>query len=133
MRLCTVESISHILSSDLYINQFFDYAMRYIELSSMVYDLYPFIPMLVKENRIKILEKLRERVENITDDKRKARATITLYKIRKIFGLYSSDVKTSVKELSEAYFRLKDLDAKPEKGERKIADDLVLILNELLD
>ena len=77
---------------------------------------------------------MKETVDAITDEKKKARAAINLYKMTKIFGFYSesTDIKEIVKELTDAYFRMKDLDGKPEKGERKIADDIVLILNEIL-
>jgi hypothetical protein len=34
--------------------------------------------------------------------------------------------------LHSLYLRLLDIDGKPEKGERKIADDLVIVINQLL-
>jgi hypothetical protein len=40
-----------------------DYAERYIELGSMVFDLYPFIPFLNKDARLYIAEKLSIKVE----------------------------------------------------------------------
>jgi hypothetical protein len=37
-----------------------------------------------------------------------------------------------IEELHSEYLRILELDSKPEKGERKIADDLVILINELL-
>jgi hypothetical protein len=31
------------------------------------------------------------------------------------------------------YLRILELDSKPEKGERKLADDLVILINEILE
>jgi hypothetical protein len=41
--------------------------------------------------------------------------------------------KLSVQTLQDAYFEAVKLDGKPEKGERKIADDYVLMINELFE
>ena len=38
-----------------------------------------------------------------------------------------------ITELHEEYFRVIEADGKPEKGERKIADELVLLINEILE
>ena len=38
-----------------------------------------------------------------------------------------------IRELHEEYFRVIEVDGKPEKGERKIADELVLLINEILE
>lgn len=38
-----------------------------------------------------------------------------------------------VKMMHGEYLRILDLDSKPEKGERKVADDLVLLINEVLE
>ena len=68
--------------------KFTDYTHRYIELNSMLFDLYPFVPMLSKETRSAVIAKVRETIDAITDEKRKARATINLYKMIKVFGFY---------------------------------------------
>ena len=61
---------------------------------------------------------------------RNSRALISVYKVRKVFGLID---KEAVQELHEQYLRVLEQDGKPEKGERKLADDLVILINELLD
>jgi hypothetical protein len=38
-----------------------------------------------------------------------------------------------VKQVYSDYLEYSELDGKPEKGERKLADDLVIIINEILD
>jgi hypothetical protein len=35
--------------------------------------------------------------------------------------------------LHSEYFKLLDVDGKPEKGERKIADELVILINEIIE
>jgi len=35
--------------------------------------------------------------------------------------------------MHQEYLRIVELDGKPEKGERKIADDLLLLINEVLE
>jgi len=35
--------------------------------------------------------------------------------------------------MHEEYLRILELDSKPEKGERKLADDLVILINECLE
>lgn len=38
-----------------------------------------------------------------------------------------------VRDLHEEYFLQGNVDGKPEKGERKIADEFILLINEILD
>eukprot|EP00347_Sterkiella_histriomuscorum_P023059 403336110 len=120
-----------------YKNQIQDYAIRYIELNSMVFDLYPFIPFLNKNLRHQLSEEFQNQVEQIQDPVRRGRATINLHKLRKVLGLYNETEEEKLKEIvtqiHEEYFRLVQLDGKPEKGERKLADDLVVVINELLE
>jgi hypothetical protein len=47
--------------------------------------------------------------------------------------LLDESVVESVKSLHSEYVRVLELDSKPEKGERKIADDLVILINELME
>ena len=39
----------------------------------------------------------------------------------------------TVKKLQSDYLAFIDMDGKPEKGERKLADDIVIIINEILE
>lgn len=88
----------------------------------MVFDLYPFIPMINQKLRQEIIEELPAYINtNIENPTRQARAIISLYKLKRVFGLLDS---THVKELHDTYIHYLQLDGKPEKGERKLADDL---------
>jgi N-acetyltransferase B complex (NatB) non catalytic subunit len=63
----------------------------------------------------------------------------TIWKVRKILGLLgfenaqSGNLKKVIRDLHEEYFTVIEVDGKPEKGERKIADELVLLINEILE
>ena len=50
-----------------------------------------------------------------------------------MLGLLKGSNPESIRELEEMYLKYSKLDGKPEKGERKMADDFVLIINEALD
>jgi hypothetical protein len=70
---------------------------------------------------------------------RRARATINLYKLKKVFGLLTFKGEQSLEEtlnivkvMHSEYLNALKLDGKPEKGERKMADDLILLINEVL-
>ena len=52
--------------------------------------------------------------------------------MQKILGHFHRKDPNCKQELLKAYLKYSKLDGKPEKGERKIADDFVLILDELL-
>ncbi len=38
-----------------------------------------------------------------------------------------------VKEMHKEYLKILEMDGKPEKGERKLADDLVILINEVME
>ena len=113
------------------------YAERYIELTSLLFDLYTFIPYFNTQQRIDVVTYLESKMQVIGDGIRKARASINVHKLRKIAGLYTfkDDLPKTleiVKNLHNEYLSSIDLDGKPEKGERKIADDLVYLISDLL-
>ncbi len=56
---------------------------------------------------------------------RKTRLLLNFYKLRQMLG-----VETEPRTLQEEYLRASKLDGKPEKGERKVADDFIVLLNE---
>lgn len=106
------------------------HAERFIELASMVFDLYPFIPFLNNTTRDEISTTLDKKLALIENPLRHSRSLISLFKVRKVFGqLKINDVKL----MHDEYLRILELDSKPEKGERKVADDLVLLINEVLE
>jgi len=71
-------------------------------------------------------------VSEVSDKIRKARAKLSLHKVNKVLGvLRHSD--ENVAKLHQEYLEALELDGKPEKGERKLADDLVIIIDELME
>lgn len=55
----------------------------------MVFDLYPYIPFVNKQLRQAIADELQSKVDQIGDLTRQGRAIISLYKLKKVLGLYS--------------------------------------------
>ena len=49
-----------------------------------------------------------------------------------MFGILKGSDAAAIKELESLYIKYSKLDGKPEKGERKMADDYVLIIDEVL-
>lgn len=56
---------------------------------------------------------------------RHCRLNLNLIKLKQILN-----IKTPFAELLDAYNKSVSLDLKPEKGERKIADDYMILINE---
>lgn len=106
------------------------HAERYFELASMIFDLQPYVPLISEDAKQEIITALEAKLSTIADVHRQARALITLYKVRKVFGVMGTE---AVKEMHEQYLRILELDSKPEKGERKLADDLVILIHEVLE
>jgi len=99
----------------------------------MIFDLQPFIPILSDETRREIVEALKIKLESIQDPVRKSRAIIGILKVEKVFGILSKNPLKATSEMHREYLRILEHDSKPEKGERKIADDLVILINEVLE
>ncbi|CDW74130.1 UNKNOWN [Stylonychia lemnae] len=111
------------------------YALRYLELNSMAFDLYPFIPILNEQIRRDILDVLRNHLESVENPQKNARCTINLHKVKKVFGLFGEDQESLMwlaTQMQTEYFKFIQQDGAPEKGERKLADDQVIIMNEVL-
>lgn len=79
------------LNSSSYKALVLTYAERYFELSSMIFDLYPFIPFLSEITRREIADFLQAKLGTIADPVRNSRALITLYKVKKVFGLMKTE------------------------------------------
>ena len=63
---------------------------------------------------------------------RKVRIALNFFKLALLLNNVE-DRDELVKTLQNNYFDAILLDGKPEKGERKLADDYILMINELLD
>lgn len=114
------------------------FAKQYIELTSCVTDLLSYVPLLTKEDREAILVELAGVVDSKSDNPlRQGRAQITLAKFQYIFRdsqfANLDDLKAFVAPLVDQYFELCKLDEKPEKGERKMADEMVLLVATIID
>ncbi len=96
----------------------------------MLFDVYPFLPFLNEEQRQSLVKKVED------EENGRSRAKVGLWKVKKVNGLLNTDKVEDtiefVKQIHEDYLKISEEDGKPEKGERKIADDLVLVINELL-
>lgn len=97
----------------------------------MIFDLQPFIPFINAQTKREICESLEIKVSSIEDQMRKSRALITFFKVKKVFGMLKS--LEDVKEMHKEYLKILEMDGKPEKGERKLADDLVILINEVME
>lgn len=64
------------------------------------------------------------------DQIRKCRLSLNLCKLKRILSSNFPKLSIDIKELQELYFSAVDLDSKPEKGERKLADDFIILINE---
>ena len=74
-------------NSDSYKSLILTHADRFIELASMIFDLQPFIPFINAQTKREIVEALQVKVASIEDPIRKTRASITLFKVQKVFGM----------------------------------------------
>jgi hypothetical protein len=74
-------------NTDAYKRLIITHAERFIELASMVFDIYPFIPFLGVQTRQEIVDELTAKVASVENPQRHARALITLFKVKKVFGL----------------------------------------------
>ena len=63
----------------------------------------------------------------------KARVSINQNKLRFLFGEMNENAMEWVAKLLESFYEMSKLDGKPEKGERKLADELALLISHLLD
>lgn len=63
----------------------------------------------------------------------KARVYINEMKLRFLFGEMNADKMGWVKKMLEKFYELSGLDSKPEKGERKMADELALLISHLIE
>ena len=61
------------------------HAVNYIELASMVFDIVAYAPLMAAEARKEVVEAMEEK--KIEDKVRRARARLSVNKVKKVFGL----------------------------------------------
>ena len=103
----------------------------FTEVSSLVFDIGPYLAAYVTDNESKtdLLKHFEGLVEAKEDPTRKCRAIMNLHKLKHYMNMFELEEQTKL--LQTLYFDNLKLDGKPEKGERKIADDFVLLIAEL--
>ena len=67
--------------------------------------------------------------ESEADEMRKARIHMNMLKMESMLGFLGDGEVDQIKAIEQVYNQFVSLDGKPMKGERKMADDLVLVLN----
>ena len=95
------------------------------EVASLVFDLAVFMHAVSEEGRSKIIALYTAFLEAEKDKARVCRLQLNQAKVKQMFG-----VMTPLADLQQMYHQACELDSKPEKGERKIADDFVVLINE---
>lgn len=111
-------------------------------MSTLVFDLAPYLQYLPEcktsadsseeECKSELIAMFDQEVAQVAaeDKVRKARILLSKAKMQRMLG-HTRGVQFSEKLLGQ-YLEFAKLDGKPEKGERKIADDFVLLLEEVL-
>ena len=119
------------------------YCQVFISVSTLVFDLAPYLSYLVEcvepgsfapENlpTSEIIAMFDAEAEACGDDQvRKARVLLNKAKMSRMLGHLST--KSDADKILELYMEFKQLDGKPEKGERKIADDFIILFDEILE
>jgi len=75
---------------------------------------------------------IEDKVTEVADPIRRARARLGSLKLNKVLGFLKHSEDT-IAQLHEEYLAALELDGKPEKGERKLADDLIILIDELME
>ena len=119
-----------------------EYCEQFRQVASLTFDLGPYLYYLddftrqeKSEEKSKLLQSFTDAWEKQTDASRRVRIYLNQVKLEMILGKATHQSTTSdlVHRLQNEYFEAIFLDGKPEKGERKLADDFILMINELLD
>lgn len=120
------------------------YAVRYLHLSSTVYDLkgyFVYLDLSFIDSFTNHIDDLRSKMEldesNKTVVSRYYMSKITILKFRKILGYF--DTLTSIEflkspelnEMLQDYFELIKIEDVPNKGERRASDDYIFIMEEI--
>ena len=119
-----------------------EYCQQFRQVASLTFDLGPFLFYLSDYNapsdgyqRSSLLEAFIEDGANQSEPLRKLRVRLNQLKLEMLLGVatHKCSQEQLVTALQNEYFDALLLDGKPEKGERKAADDYVLMINELLE
>ncbi len=112
------------------------YCEVFISVATLVFDLAPYLEYLPEfknqEKNSQIRNLFSTEADNAGDDQiRRARILLNKAKLERMLG-WTKGSKPYAEQLLKLYLEYAKLDGKPEKGERKIADDFILIVDEVL-
>lgn len=91
----------------------------------MVFDISMYMLEMPEEEKAMLVALYDQFVGEATDSVRKCRLNLNKAKLKQVLG-----VKSELNQLQQSYLQALELDSKPEKGERKIADDWIILINE---
>mmetsp|Transcript_15965 Transcript_15965/g.21674 ORF Transcript_15965/g.21674 Transcript_15965/m.21674 type:complete len:217 (-) Transcript_15965:1519-2169(-) len=130
-------------STALYKDLIVQYSKVFISVQTLVFDLAPYLGNLSECLGLKdvapaelpasdLLAMFTSEAEAVGDDQvRKARVLLNKAKMESMLG-HARTVADAERMLKQ-YLEFRTLDGKPEKGERKIADDFILLFDEVLE
>lgn len=101
------------------------YTGMFKEVASLVFDIGVFLVNIGEENTQKLKQQFETFFAEESEKTRKCRLQLNLFKLKQMLG-----INTPLPELQQAYQDAISLDSKPEKGERKLADDFIVLINE---
>ena len=108
-----------------------EYLSQFKEVATLIFDIAIYLTYISEKEASTLVEQIKKYWELEKDLTRKCRLLLNLCKLRKILSSKFPVFSIQVNELQTHYFSSIDLDGKPEKGERKLADDFVVLINEI--
>ena len=112
------------------------YSQVFSSVQTLVFDLAPYLHYLPEFQSAahisSTLSMLQTEAEACGEDQvRRARILLNKCKLERMLG-HAQGVEPHGRNLLQLYLEFSKLDSKPEKGERKIADDFILLFDEVL-
>ena len=111
-----------------------DYCQLFNSVSTLVFDIAPYIKYHSESNSdadSRLFAMMEEEIAKYEGDNvRKARIKLNIAKLGRMLG--RSTGRAAAESTLVQYLEFRKLDGKPEKGERKIADDFVLLFDEIM-
>lgn len=101
------------------------YITMFKEVASLVFDIGVFLPSVPEASYPKLVALYDSFIEKEADKMRNCRLQLNRFRLKQMLNIPTNQI-----ELQEAYLACTGLDLKPEKGERKVCDDFVLLINE---
>ena len=100
-------------------------------MATLIFDIAIYLTYITVEEAKLLVGQIKSFWDLEQDPTRKCRLLLNLSKFRRILSSKYTEFSVEVTELQTYYFSAIDLDGKPEKGERKLADDFIVLINEI--